>query len=368
MPDTDDTAIPVWVRRSIFLWWAILVGLWLTLLLARELRGLLIQLAMALFLSFALEPVINRLQRRGLSRSMATAGSLLVGFVGVLVFLGAMGNLIATQLTDLVDDLPGYIESGEVWLNERFDVEVHADDLISQFEEGGDASRYATDLAGNLVGVGTTLVNVLFQTLTIALFTYYLTADGPRFRRFICSFLSAERQRNVLNVWELAISKTGAYIFSRFILAVASAFFHWAVFRMLGLPSAVALAIWVGVISQFIPTLGTYVAGVLPILVAIGVDPPKALWVLVAVIGYQQIENYVLQPRVTAQTLDMHPAVSIAAVLGGTALFGAPGALLALPVVATSGGFLTAYLERHEVVADRLVDHDQRQAQGREPA
>ena len=107
-------------------------------------------------------------------------------------------------------------------------------------------------------------------------------------------------------------------------------------------------------ISQFIPTLGTYLAGVLPALVAVGQDPTKAIWVIVAVIVYQQIENYLLQPRITAQTLDLHPAVSIGAVLAGTTLFGAAGALMALPVVATASGFFAAYIARHDLVEDQL--------------
>ena len=158
----------------------------------------------------------------------------------------------------------------------------------------------------------------------------------------------------MLRVLDLATDKTGAYISSRLLLAVLSGVFHWVVFSVLGLPSAVALALWVGVISQFIPTLGTYLAGVLPALVAVGEDPTKAIWVIVAVVVYQQIENYVLQPKITAQTLDLHPAVSIGAVLAGTTLFGAAGALMALPVVATGSGFLSAYIARHDLIEDRV--------------
>lgn len=347
---TDETSVPPWVRRSIFLWWGILVGLWLALLLARELRGLLVQMALALFLSFALEPLLNRLQRRGMKRGTATAVALLFVLVLSLTFIGMMGTLIATQLNDLAGNMPGYLESAQSWLDTRFGVEVSADDLISQFEEGGSASQYITGLAGNLVDFGTTLANVLFQMLTITIFAYYFAADGPRLRHLIASIFPPERQASVLQIWELALTKTGAYISSRLILAVISALFHWVVFAVLGLPSAVALALWVGVISQFIPTLGTYLAGVFPVLVALGVDPAKALWVLLAVLVYQQIENYILQPRITAQTLDLHPGVAIGAVLAGTSLFGAAGALLALPVVATLGGFLSAYVERHEVI------------------
>jgi predicted PurR-regulated permease PerM len=348
--------IPVWVRRSIFLWWAVLVGLWATLLVARQLRGLLVQLALALFISFALEPVVDRLGRRGIGRGTAAGLSLLVLFAATLTFLAAMGTLIADQLTDLVEDFPRYLDQIQTWLNDRFGLEINAGDLRSQFEPGGEASQFATGIAGNLVSLGTAVAGVLFNTLTVMLFAYYLTADGPRLRRAICSVLPPGRQRNVLAVWELAIAKTGAYISSRVVLSMVSGVFHWIVFLLLDLPSAVALAIWVGIISQFIPTLGTYLAGLLPVLVALGVEPVRAIWVVAAVVVYQQIENYVLLPKVTAQSLDMHAGIAFGAVLAGASLFGPAGALLALPVVATGTAFLAAYVERHDVVEDRLTN------------
>lgn len=350
-----DRRPPPWVRRAIVWWWAIAAVLWLVLLLARELRSLLVQIVLALFLSFAIEPIVDRLEQRGIRRGIGTLVSLLLLVAAFVGFLAAMGSLIAEQLNTLIDELPAYITSAQGWLSDTVGVEVSADDLIEQLQPGGEASRYATDLAGDLVGFGTTIANLLFQTLTVLIFTFYFAADGPRLRQNVCSLFPARRQYEVLRIWELAVNKTGGYISSRFILAIASAMFHWVVFTSLGLPSAVALAIWVGVISQFIPAIGTYLAGILPMLVALGVEPAKAIWVLIAVIVYQQVENYVLQPRVTAQTLDMHPAVAVGAVLAGTSLFGAPGALLALPVVATISGFVAAYVERHEVVENQLA-------------
>ncbi len=344
-------AIPPWVRRAIIFWWSILVGLWLLLIVARELRSLLIQVALAIFLSFALEPAVSALEGRGMKRGRATLVSLVAVFIAFALFVALMGQLLATQLTDLVDELPGYLRSGAAWSNDRFGTEIDTSDLVNQIETG-QITTFANDASRYLLSIGTTLASVLFQALTILLFTYYLTADGPRVRRQICSFLPPTRQIEVLRVLDVATDKTGAYISSRVVLAVLSGVFHWVVFAALGLPSALALAVWVGVISQFIPTLGTYLAGILPTLVALGQDPSKAVWVIISVVVYQQIENYIFQPRITAETLDLHPAIAFAAVLAGTTLFGAAGALMALPVVATASGFLAAYIERHDVVAE----------------
>lgn len=347
----DPSSMPPWVRRAIIFWWTILVALWLLLIVARELRSLLIQIVVALFLSFALEPAVSALEDRGVKRGRGTLISLLAAFVAFGIFATLMGQLVATQLADLVDQLPGYVQRGTAWANERFGTDIDTTDLISQIETG-QLTAFADDASRYLLEIGTTLAGVLFQVLTILLFTYYLTADGPRLRRLICSMLPPNRQPEALRILDLATDKTGAYISSRVVLAVISAAFHWVVFEILDLPSAVALALWVGIISQFIPTLGTYLAGVLPVLVALGDDPSKAIWVVGAIVVYQQIENYLLQPKITAETLDLHPAVSIAAVLAGTSLFGAAGALLALPVVATGSGFLSAYIERHDVVVE----------------
>ncbi len=322
----------------------------MAVLLVRELQSLLTQVVMALFLSFAIEPVVDKLERRGVRRGIAAVVTLLLVLASIVVFLAMMGTLIADQLNQLVDELPAYVESAQQWLDESVGIQVSADDLLGQLQPGGEASKFASNLAGDLLGFGSTIANVLFQVLTVIIFAYYFSADGPRLREAVCSVFPPARQHEILRVWELAITKTGGYITSRTILAVISATFHWTIFSILGLPSPIALAIWVGLISQFIPAIGTYLAGILPVLVAVGVDPAKALWVVGAIVVYQQIENYVLQPRITAQTLDMHPAIAIAVVLAGTQLFGVAGALLSLPLVATITAFSTAYIERHELV------------------
>jgi predicted PurR-regulated permease PerM len=114
-------------------------------------------------------------------------------------------------------------------------------------------------------------------------------------------------------------------------------------------PYALALGVWVGLVSQFIPTVGTYLAGVLPVLVALAADPIDALWVLVFIVIYQQLENYLIQPRITATTMQLHPAVAFGSVIAGAALLGAVGAFLSIPVAASLQAFLTTYVRRYEV-------------------
>jgi predicted PurR-regulated permease PerM len=182
-----------------------------------------------------------------------------------------------------------------------------------------------------------------------------MTADGPRLRRSVCSVLPPDRQREVLRVLDIAIEKTGGYFYSRALLAGFAATVAWATFRIIGIPFALALALWLGALSQFVPVIGTYLGGALPLLIALLESPGKGLAVFVFIVVYQQVENYLLAPRVTARTMALHPAVSFGSVIAGGTLLGAPGALMALPIAATVQAFVSTYLQRYALVESPLT-------------
>ncbi|WP_312884413.1 AI-2E family transporter [Nocardia barduliensis] len=362
--ETPNTAIagrgmPPWLPRAFLLAAATITGLLAAFWVLERLQGLLTVLLVSLFLAFAIEPAVNWLARRGMRRGPATGLVFLVLTALVVGFLWTLGALLVEQVTTLVKNAPEYADRGVEWINDTFhqdlsstDIQKYATDWSSTLE------GYLTGLAGNVWGIGTAAIGALFQGLGILLFTYYFAADGPRIRTAVCSLLPPRRQRHVLRAWDIAVEKTGGYIYSRGLLALASTLAHYALLRTLDVPSAFALALWVGVVSQFIPTVGTYLAGALPVIVGLVHGPSTALWILGFIVLYQQFENYVLQPRITATTLDMHPAVAFGAVLAGAALLGATGALLAIPVTATVQAFSGAYIRRYDVEADVEADLD----------
>jgi predicted PurR-regulated permease PerM len=196
----------------------------------------------------------------------------------------------------------------------------------------------------------------LLYFVTVLIFAFYMTADGPRMRRVICSRLPRARQEVVLHTWEIAIDKTGGYLYSRGIQAAVSALVTWAFLFALGVPFSLALGLWVGIISQFIPTVGTYIAMVLPVLVAFKQDPADALYVLAFLVLYQQFENYILGPRVTKHSMDVHPALAIGTVFAGGLLLGGVGAILALPATAVIQAIISGYTTERDVIDAPLLD------------
>ncbi len=348
--------MPSWVPRLLRQIFAYLIGLWAVYNIARTLRDFLVLLLISLFLAIALEPGVSYLAKRGMRRGLAT-GVIFFGFTLVTgFFLASMIPLVIDQTTKLVQDIPDYVNTISEWaIWETIGLDFSAERIqgaVTSVE--GSLQSYATDLAGSLFGVGTRLLGTIFSGLTILLFTFYLTADAPRLRRTVLAVLPAERQREVLKIIEIAIDKTGAYFYSRALLAAVAAFVTWLVLMIIEVPFALPLGIWVGVLSQFVPVFGTYLGGILPALIALLDSPGKAIWVVIFVIVYQQIENYLISPRITARTMSLHPAVAFgSAIIGGT-LLGAPGTLMALPVAATVQAFVSTYLHRHELVESEL--------------
>jgi predicted PurR-regulated permease PerM len=351
--------MPGWVPKAIALFWLGFAVLWLARGMVHSLRPLFLIILVSLFLSFAIEPAVNRLERHGIRRGFGTAFVFLVIVLAIGGFGFAMGSVLSDQLTTFVDRAPQYIDDLELWLQRNIDESIEFDDLRQQFVEGGSARDLAQRAAANALSFGTALLSIILQIFTIALFTFYLVADGPRLRRNICSLLRPERQREVLRAWDLAVEKTGGFIASRAVLAVISSLAHWLALSIIGVPFPLPLAIWVGLFSQFIPVIGTYIAGALPILIALLDSPSQGLWTIAFVVVYQQVENYVLLPRVTAHTMELHVAVAFGSVIVGAALLGPIGALLALPAAATGQAFVSSYVHRHAVDEEAIARSSQ---------
>ncbi len=316
-----------------------------------NLSGFLGLLFLAWLFSITLEPVVGWLHEKGLKRGLATGLVLLGLLLATSAFIAVFGTLLAEQLSLLSRAIPPAVENATHWVNDTFDTEFEVSrELLDLSPEG--IRDLAERFTPGLLGVLSTLLGALFQTLTFLLFVFYMSAEGPQLRRTISRRFPARQQRLISTVWQTSVEKAGGYVVSRFILAVCSTVATAAMFLVLDVPYWLPLALWTGIVSQFIPTLGTYLAIGLPALVAAGADPVDGLWVVGFGVVYQQIENYVLQPRITARTVDIHPAVAFGSVIVGAALFGAAGALVAVPIIAVIQALIQTYVHRYELVGE----------------
>ena len=355
-PTHTPDRMPRWVWKAIAIFWGGAVAALAFRSVWASLYPLFILLLVSLFLSLAIEPGVNRLARRGWRRGTATAVILVGVLVAFLVFLIAIGALVGQQIAELLGNSEKYVTRTVNFINDNFGAHIDATQVIEDIKKpDGAVQKFIDSQQNKVVDLSVAALGILVQGLSVMLFTFYIVADGPKLRRAICSRLRPERQRSVLDTWELAIEKTGGYLYSRALLAGLSALSHWVVLQALGTKAPVALALWVGVISQFLPVVGTYIAGALPVLITFIDSPTKALVVLIFVVLYQQVENILFLPRITARTMDLHPAVAFGAAIGGGAVLGAVGAILAIPGAAMIQALLSNTGTRHEVIDSHLT-------------
>lgn len=349
--------MPPWLIKAVVYILGVVTVYWVAIGLLSRVRDLLITLLLALFLSFAMEPAVDWMEQRGWKRGRATALVFVVTLIGGGLFAWVMVDLLVSEVSRLVADAPEYVREVTRWINRQFGTDITSDKIVAQLRQyQDDLSQIAANTGGRVLTLSAQVVALLFQMLTVGLFAFYLTADGPRARRAICSVLPEDKQRLVLSLWDLAIKKTGGYLYSRMLLATVAAVVSGIFFAIIGIPYAVALAVWLGILSQFVPVIGTYLAGALPVLIATIHSPTRGLIVVVFILVYQQVENYLLAPRVTARTMDIHPAVAFGAVIAGSGILGGVGALLALPAAAIIQAFISSFVHRHELVESDLFD------------
>jgi len=256
------------------------------------------------------------------------------------------------QVGQMVTEIPEWTEDVNDWSEDTFGEELISEPSEESAEEtGGHIRDFVANYGDDILGAVSGVVGAIFAMFTVMLFAFYLTANGPEVRRAIASRLRPESQRRVLWAWEEAIVKTGGYLYSRMLLAIINGSLIFIVMKIVDVPFALALAVFVGVVAAFIPIIGTYIAGALPIFVAlVSVGPRAAIVLLIEVLIYQQLENYWLSPRLSQKTIDLNAGLAYGVAMAGGALGGIVAAFFALPVAAVIQSFMANYAKRYEVV------------------
>jgi predicted PurR-regulated permease PerM len=250
------------------------IGTLVILYLVRRLSDFFAIILTALFLSFAIEPAVNWFAGRGMRRGSATGLMFVFILIAVAILLLLIVPAIVSGFQQLIANADSWVATVTRWLD-RLGITVDQAGLTEQIKtRADDIVGYATNFAGQVFGIATSILGGLFRWATIALFTFYFVAQGPQLRRVICGALPPEHQQRELFAWDLAIDKTGGYFYSRLLLAAING--DWDVHhapRVRCVPFAAPLAVFEGVVSEFIPIVGTYIAGAAPIGVAFLVSP-----------------------------------------------------------------------------------------------
>jgi predicted PurR-regulated permease PerM len=354
-PDADSVTVQIDGR---IVWQAIgaivLTGfvIWMVTLAS----SLVAMLAIAFFFSLALDPgvrwfVNHRGWRRGAATGAIYVGGIIVVVLLVVIMIPAMADLaraIGEQGSEWIADL-------QTWASDTFNIDTSAPDPVGQTTEAaGDAAADYMDYPfGTVLGIAVSGVGILFDLLTIATFTFYFTADMPRIQRAVLRLFSPPMQQRVGWTWDQAIVQTGGYFYSRLLLMLINGLGFFFTMVLVGMPvsTSLALAIFAGFLSEFIPVIGTYIGGAIPCLLTLAFQGlTAALIVLAYVLIYQQIENLLLSPKLSSKTMTLSGGVAFGAAMAGGAIAGPMGAFTALPVAALITSFMRNYGISYDLV------------------
>ena len=365
LPASEDATAPVVTfqisRRSIWaLIGAVIIAL-LGILMIRDARSLISMLFISFFFSLALEPAVSYLhQKRGWKRGSAVGLIYLAGFLGLFVLILFLLPATVEVAREIGASLDDWLASTSEWLSDTFGRDVNlslaGDSAVAGSEAAGD---WSSDAFGRVLGIATSGLGLLFNAATIAMFTFYFTADAPRLRRAVLSTMSAERQMKLGWTWDQAVKQTGGYFYSRFLLMIINGFGFFFTMIVVGMPVAIAipLAVFAGFVSEFIPAIGTYIGAAIPILLALVFQGVVAALVILGyALVYQQIENYWLSPKLSSKTMELNGALAFGSALAGGAIAGPMGAFMALPIAALITAFISNYRTPHEVVYHSVFD------------
>jgi predicted PurR-regulated permease PerM len=319
-------------------------------------RDLVAMLIISIFFSLALVPLVEKLhKKRGWKRGAAVGAIYGLGALFMVVMVVFLIPMMVTVAQSIGDNWSTWMDNINSWAQDTFNVSLSDIGPASSAGEGaaGAAEDWGKQALGGFLGALGTGIGLIFSAMTIALFTFYFTVDYQRIQRLVLSWFSPERQQRLGWTWDQAVEQTGGYFYSRLILMLINGLGFFFTMVLVGLPVlfAIPLAIFAGFVSEFIPAVGTYIGGAVPVLLTLAVEGfAQALVVLGYVLIYQQVENYWLSPKLSSKTMTLNGGVAFGAALAGGAIGGPMGAFMALPIAALITSFLTHYRKPQEVV------------------
>jgi predicted PurR-regulated permease PerM len=300
-------------------------------------------LVVSVFLSLALDPVVQWLTGRGLRRP----GAVVLTFAGLIAVFGLIGLVVippvVSEASELATNAPEYLQQviDSRWVR-QLDREY---DLVNRLQE--EVEKRATDqgfisgVLGGVLGAGRAVLNGFFQVFTVLVLTLYFLAALPRIKHSAYATVPASRRTRVSTLSEEIMRRTGSYALGQVAVASLNGALSWVMMTIVGIPYAAVLAVTVGLLG-LIPMVGATLGAFLVCVIALFTDPTKALIAAIYYLVYQQLENYVIAPRIMQRTVSVPGAVTVVAALAGGTLFGVIGALLAILVAA---GLLLLYEE-----------------------
>jgi len=323
-------------RRAPYLW-GLLAGLGLVtaIALGRALEtvgGAIFEVVVSMFIAAGLNPLVRWFERRGMRRNYAVLVVTLLVLAVLALFLVALVPVIAEQVTRITDNAPGWLNS----LQSNKSIQKLNDDyhIIGKIKAYVADGHFVSSLFGGVLGFGLKVLGAIFNTIVIVVLTLYFLAGYEDIKKSLYRLAPASRRERVTLLGERVFDGIGGYVSGAFVIALCAGLSTLVFLFIAGMGQyAVALA-FVVMVTDVIPMIGATIGAVIVSAIGFATSPGIGIACVVFYIVYQQVENYLIYPRIMSRSVDVPGAVTVIAALIGASLLGVAGALLAVPAAA----------------------------------
>jgi predicted PurR-regulated permease PerM len=337
--DFGVLGLPINKTQPFYFGFVATLGVLTAIILLRALESvsqIFVLILVSLFLATGLNPAVEALRRRNVSRGSAVAVIFSSVILFVVFFAFVVVPPVVSQGSNLIENAPQLLDNlmknGTInSLNDQFGL---IDTLQSRLNSVTSDGTLLISTFGGVIGVGQSILSGFFTALTILVLTLYFITSLPQAVSLGLSLVPASRRERVGKLTEAVIQRIGLFVGSQILIAAMAAVFVVLLSSILGMPSPIAIGMIVFVVA-LIPLIGHFIGSGVVTLIALTQSPLIGLVAFVAYVLYVQIENYVVTPRIMKRTLSVPGAVTIISALIGSSLLGLVGGLLAVPVAAS---------------------------------
>jgi len=329
---------------------SVIAGFWLLY----RFNQVIFTLFIAMVIGTVIRPAVVWLHQRGLPQTAGVILVYLLVFLLITGFLLLLFPLISEQGTMIAAAMPDYYQNLRAWLvnhpnqflvglSEFFPAVLPNLSPVQQTQQEMMAS------AGQVAGYATWVTRVIFTAIILLVLAFYWTLEGPRIIKSFLLVVPQMQRESISNLFSAMESKVGLYMAGQGILCMVVGSMALMAYLLIGLPNALVLALFAGVLEA-VPMVGPLLGAIPAALVALSIGPGKMIWVIVATLVIQQLENTLLVPRIMKKAVGVNPFVTLLALFAFSSLFGLAGALMAIPIAAMIQLALNHFVFQQETV------------------
>jgi predicted PurR-regulated permease PerM len=294
--------------------------------------SVLVLILVALFLAAGLNPAVEFFVRRGLRRGLALVVVMLLVLIALALFVFALVPVISDQVQAISSNAPQWLDGLQhnrqiQQLNEKYDI-------IQKAKKAIESGQLLQNVFGGALNFGLAVLSAIGSIFVVLVLTLYFLASLPNTKWAIYNLAPASRRDRVAALGDQILRGVGGYVSGAFVVALCAGISTMVVLFAVGMGGyAVALAFVVALLDV-IPMIGATIGAIIVCAIGFATDVRTGIILVIFYIAYQQVENYVIYPRVMSRSVEVPGVVTVIAAVVGAALLGVVGALLAIPIAA----------------------------------